>query len=185
MFQNDTTQDAVGGAYEHAANNFLSGRTAMMANGPWMMGDFSDLTQTTADFAAQVGTEIYPGSFVYDAPIQGCVVTQQRDPQLVEAAIEMVKFFTSAHAQQIALEVKGMVPASPSVGITPLARQKFPLLAEFLAQASEARFRADNLQSTMFTNLHDIVSQELPRLAQGNITPEQFCRFLTDGAARN
>jgi hypothetical protein len=37
----------------------------------------------------------------------------------------------------------------------------------------------------MYTNLHDIVSQELPRLATGNITPEQFCRFLTEGAARN
>ena len=185
MFQNYTTQDAVGGAYEHASNNFLSGRTAMMANGPWMLGDFTDLDQTTADFEAKVGTAIYPGSFVYDAPIQGFVVTQQKDPELVEAAVEMVRFFTNAHAQTIALEVQGMVPASPTVGITATARQKWPLLAEFLAQANGARYRADNLQATMYTNLLDIVSQELPRLAQGNITPEQFCRILTEGAARN
>ena len=185
MFQNYTTQDAVGGGYEHASNNFLSGRTAMMANGPWMMGDFADLTQTTADFEAKVGTAIYPGGFVYDAPVQGYIVTRQRDEALVEASIEMVKFFTSAHAQQTALEMGGFVPGSPTVEITPAIRRKWPLLAELLEQANGARYRADNLQSTMFTNLHDIVSQELPRLAAGNITPEQFCRILTEGAARN
>lgn len=185
MFQKYTTQDAVGGAYEHAANNFLSGRTAIMANGPWMMGDFADLNQTTADFEAKVGTAIYPGNFVYDAPIQGFIVTKQKDPALVEASIEMVRFFTSAHAQQIALEIQGMVPASPTVGITPIARQKWPLLAEFLTLANSAKYRADNLQSTMYPNLLDIVSQELPRLAQGNITPTEFCRILTEGAARN
>ena len=185
MFQNYTTQDAVGGAYEHAANNFLSGRTAIMANGPWMLGDFTDLDQTTADFEAKVGTAIYPGGFVYDAPIQGYIVTQQKDPALVEASIEMVKFFTSSRAQEIALEIQGMVPASPVVGISPAARQKWPLLAEFIGLVNNAKYRADNLQATMFTNLLDIVSQELPRLAQGNITPEQFCRILTEGAARN
>ena len=185
MFQKYTTQDAVGGAYEHAANNFLSGRTAMMANGPWMLGDFTDLTQTTADFEAKVGVAIYPGSFVYDAPIQGFIVTKQRDQALVEASVEMVRFFTSAHAQQIALEIQGMVPASPTVGITAVARQKWPLLAEFVNLANGARYRADNLQATMYPNLLDIVSQELPRLAQGNITPTEFCRILTEGAARN
>ena len=185
MFLNYTTQDAVGGAYENAANNFLSGKTAMMANGPWMMGDFSDLTQTTADFAAKVGVAIYPGNFVYDAPIQGYIVTKQKDQALMDASIEMVRFFTSAHAQQIALEIQGMVPASPTVPISDVARQKWPLLAEFLDLANGAKNRADNLQSTMFTNLLDIVSQELPRLAQSNTTPEQFCSTLTDGANKN
>ena len=185
MFRDYTTQDAVGGAYEHAANNFLSGKTAMMANGPWMLGDFTDLDQTTADFEAKVGVGIFPGNFVYDAPIQGFVVTKQRNQALVEASVEMVRFFTSAHAQLVALEVQGMVPASPTVQISPAAKQKWPLLAEFIALANGASYRSDNLQSTMFTNLLDIVSQELPRLAMGNITAEEFCRILTDGAARN
>lgn len=185
MFQNYTTKDAVGGAYEHAANNFLSGNVAMIANGPWMLGDFEDTTKTSAGFAAKVGAAVYPGSFVYDAPIQGYVVTKQRDPALQEAAIEMVKFFTSAHAQQVALEIQGMVPASPTVPLDNAAKQKWPLLADFLAQANAAQSRSDNLQATMYSNLLDIVSQELPRLAQSQITPQQFCQLLTDGAAKN
>lgn len=185
MFQKYTTQDAVGGKYENAANNFLSGQAAMMANGPWMIGDFSDPSMTSADFAAKVGTAIYPGSFVYDAPIQGFIVTKQKDPALVEAAVEMVKFFTSAHAQQIGLETQGMVPSSPSVRISAEARQKWPLLAEFMDQAAGAKYRSDNLQATMYANLLDVVSQELPRLAAGNINAEEFCRILTEGAVKN
>ena len=185
MFQEYTTIDAVGGAYEEAANNFLSGETAMIANGPWMLGDFSDLTKTTADFAAKVGVAVYPGGFIYDAPIQGYFVTKQGDPALEEASVAMVKFFTSAHAQQVALELQGMSPASPSVQITETARNNFPLLAEFFEIAATASVRSDNLQATMFPNLLDVQSMELPRLAHGDITPVQYCDLLTEASAKN
>lgn len=185
MLQQYTTKDAIGGKYEHAANNFLSGQAAMIANGPWMMSDFSDETKAPAGFADKVGCAIYPEGFVYDAPIQGYFVTKQDDPKLEEAAIEMVKFFTSAHAQQVALEVQGMVPASPTVEITDKAKETYPLLAEFIDQAAAAEIRTDNLQATMYPNLLDVVSQELPRLASGEISPEQYCQILTDAAAKN
>lgn len=185
MLQEYTTKDAIGGKYEHAANNFLSEQAAMIANGPWMMSDFSDETKAAPGFADKVGVAIYPGSFVYDAPIQGYFVTKQDDPALEEAAIEMVKFFTSEHAQQVALEVQGMVPASSKVEITEKAKETYPLLAEFLDLAATAQVRTDNLQATMYPNLLDVVSQELPRLASGEITPEQYCQILTENAQKN
>jgi raffinose/stachyose/melibiose transport system substrate-binding protein len=157
----------------------------MIANGPWMLGDFADPNQTSADFESKVGVAIYPGSFVFDAPIQGYIVTKQENAALVEASVEMVKFFTGSHAQEIALEVQGMVPASPTVQVSTAARQKYPLLSEFLEKANTAQLRTDNIQATMYENLLDVVSQELPRLATGNITPAEFCRILTEGAARN
>lgn len=185
MLQEYTTLDAIGGKYEHAANNFLSGQAAMIANGPWMIGDFSDETKTTADFADKVGVAIFPGNFVYDAPIQGYFVTKQDDPKLEEAAVEMVKFFTSAHAQQVALEVQGMVPASSTVEITDTAKQNYPLLVEFLDLAETATLRTDNLQATMYPNLLDVVSQDLPLLASGEMTPTEFCQTLSTEAAKN
>lgn len=185
MLQEYTTLDAIGGKYEHAANNFLSGQAAMIANGPWMIGDFSDETKTTADFADKVGVAIFPGNFVYDAPIQGYFVTKQDDPALEEAAVEMVKFFTSAHAQQVALEVQGMVPASSTVEITETAKQNYPLLVEFLDLAEGATVRTDNLQATMYPNLLDVVSQDLPLLASGEMTPTEFCQTLSAEAAKN
>lgn len=185
MLQEYTTQDAIGGKYENAANNFLSGQAAMIANGPWMIGDFSDVSKTTEDFAEKVGSAIYPDSFVYDAPIQGYFVTKQDDPKLEEAAIEMVKFFTSAHAQQLGLEMQGMVPAGPEVEVSDEAADKYPLLVDFLDQAAEATVRSDNMQATMYSNLLDVVSQELPRLYSGELDAAAFCEALTTAAAKN
>lgn len=185
MLQEYTTLDAIGGKYEHAANNFLSGQAAMIANGPWMIGDFSDTSKTTEGFADKIGSAIYPDSFVYDAPIQGYFVTKQDDPKLEEAAVEMVKFFTSAHAQQLGLEMQGMVPASSTVEVTDEAKSKYPLLVEFLDQAAGAELRSDNMQATMFSNLLDVVSQELPRLYSGELDATAFCQALTDAAAKN
>lgn len=185
MLKNYTTEDAIGGKYENAANNFLSGQAAMIANGPWMIGDFSDTTKTTADFAAKVGVAVYPGNFVYDAPIQGYIVTKQKDPKVQEAAIEMVKFFTNAHAQQTALELQGMVPASSSVEVTDAAKQKYPLLSDFLTIAKAADKRSDNMQSTMYPNLLDVQSQNLPLLFSGEMDPTAYCKALSDAAAKN
>lgn len=185
MLQEYTTLDAIGGKYENAANNFLSGQAAMIANGPWMIGDFSDTSKTTADFAEKVGVAIYPDGFVYDAPIQGYIVTKQDDPKLEEAAVEMVKFFTSAHAQQLGVEMQGMVPASPSVEITGAAKEQYSLLAEFLDKASKASVSTDNMQATMFSNLLDVISQELPRLHSGELDAAGFCQAMTDAAAKN
>ena len=185
MLQEYTTLDAIGGKYEHAANNFLSGQAAMIANGPWMIGDFSDTSKTTEGFADKVGSAIFPGSFVYDAPIQGYFVTKQDDPALEEAAVEMVKFFTSAHAQQLGLEMQGMVPASSTVEVTDEAKSKYPLLVEFLDQAAGAELRSDNMQATMYSNLLDVASQELPRLYSGELDATAFCQALTDAAAKN
>lgn len=185
MFKNYTTLDAVGGKYENAANAFLSGQTAMIANGPWMIGDFSDTTKAPEGFADKVGVAIYPGNFAYDEPIQGYLVTKQSDPALVEAAVEMVKFFTGKHAQTIALEKQGMLPASTEVEITEAAKTSFPLLAEFVTALEGATIRTATTQATMFPNLLDVMSQELPNLASGAMTPEQFAQALTDAAAKN
>ncbi len=185
MFMEYTTLDAVGGKYENAANAFLSGQTAMIANGPWMIGDFSDTTKAPEGFADKVGVAIYPEGFAYDEPIQGYLVTKQDDPAVVEAAVEMVKFFTGAHAQTVALEKQGMLPASTAVEISQTAKENFPLLAEFVEALEGANVRSATTQATMYPNLLDVMSAELPNLANGSMTPEQFAQALTDAAAKN
>ena len=50
-----TTSDAVGGTYALAANNFFSGNTAMIANGPWMMSSLTDPDYAAEGFADKVG----------------------------------------------------------------------------------------------------------------------------------
>ena len=184
-YQNYTTLDANGGAYENAANNFFSGNVAMICNGPWMIGDFSDTSKAPEGFADNIGVAIYPGGFVYDSPIEGMFVTKQDDPALEEAAIAMVKFFTSADAQQKALEMQGMVPASKTVEITDAAKESFPLLADFLDQAADASVSCATFTGGMVPGLEDLWSSELPNLASGAYTPEELCQILTDFATEN
>ena len=157
----------------------------MICNGPWMIGDFSDTSKTTEGFSDKVGVATYPGGFVYDAPIEGMFVTKQSDPALEEAGIAMVKFFTSPKAQQTALETQGMVPAGATVEITQTALDTFPLLADFLEQASVCEKRGNTLTGLMVPGLEDTFSAELPNLASGADTPEQFCQVLTDFATAN
>lgn len=183
LFEGYTTLDAVGGAYENAANNFFTGNVAIINNGPWMIGDFSDTTKAEEGFVDTVGAAVYPGGFVYSDPIEGFFVTKQDDPALEEAAIAMVKFFTSAHAQQLALEMQGMLPASPAVEITEAAKTSFPLLAEFLDLASTATVRSSTFSAGMLPGVEDTMSREMQSLASGAITPEQFCQALSDAAA--
>ena len=185
MYTEYTTLDANGGAYENAANNFFSGNVAIIANGPWMIGDFSDTSKTEEGFADKVGVAVYPGGFVYDSPIEGMFVTKQDDPALEEAGIAMVKFFTSAKAQQIALEMQGMVPAAATVEITQNALQTFPLLGDFLSQAADCDVRATTFTGLMVPGLEDLWSSELPNLASGTYTPEQMAQVLTDFATAN
>ena len=185
MLQNYTTADAIGGRYENAANNFLSGHTAMIANGPWMIGDFDNLSVTTEGFADHVGVAAFPGGFIYDQTIQGMIVTVQNDSALEAAAIEMVRFFTSDEAQVNALEMQGMLPASPTAPITDAAKERFRLLAEFLEVSQPAQNRGMHFSDTMYANIHDVLARELPRLAFNEITPAQFTQMLSDEAALN
>ena len=185
LYQNYTTLDAVGGAYENAANNFFSGNVAIICNGPWMIGDFSDESKTQAGFADKVGAAAYPEGFVYDSPIEGMFVTKQDDPALEEAAIAMVQFFTSNEAQALALDMAGMVPASAEVEITDEVLEKYPLLGEFLNAAAACDRRASTLTGNMVPGLEDVWDNELPNLAAGVDTPEDFCQVLTDFATAN
>ena len=185
MFDDYTTLDAVGGLYENAANNFFNGKVAMIANGPWMIGDFSDTSKAPEGFDQKVGTAIYPGGFVYEYQGEGMFATKQGDPALEEAAIEFIRFFTSADSQLMALETQGMLPASPVVQVSDAAKEKFPILADFLDKAAGATKSSNNFTANMFSNMEDIVSQQMPLLATHVITPEEFAHALTEGAELN
>lgn len=183
LYQNCTTLDAVGGAYENAANNFFTENVAIIANGPWMIGDFSDTTKVDEGFDQKVGVAAYPGGFVYDEPIEGMFVTKQSDPALEEAAVAMVRYFTSDEAQEMALKMQGMVPASATAEISDEALEAFPLLGSFLSQAAEAEIRSPGFTANMVPGLEAEWSNNLPNLATGAWTAEQLCQFLTDFAS--
>lgn len=184
MYQNYTTVDAVGGKYEHAANNFLSGKTAMIANGPWMISDFNDTDKTEEGFAAKVGSAIYPGNGLYDAPMYGYFVAS-KDKETADATVEFLKFITNEEAQLRGLDMIGRIPASPSIQLTDEIKAKYPLLAELIEASAQTEYRFPTTQSAWYPNVVDRFSSDAPALATGDFTPEEFAESMTQAAAKN
>lgn len=184
MYQKYTTIDAVGGKYEHAANNFLSGKTAMIANGPWMISDFNDTDKTEEGFADKVGSAIYPGNGLYDAPMYGYLVAS-KDKTKADATVEFLKFITNEEAQLRGLDMIGRIPASPSIELTDDIKAKYPLLAELIEASASVEYRYPTTQSAWYPNVVDRFSSEAPALATGDITPEEFAERMTETAEKN
>lgn len=184
MFMEYTTIDAIGGKYENAANNFLSGNTAMMANGPWMIPDFSNLEKTSADFADKVGVALYPDNGIYDAPMYGFFIAS-KDKEHADAAVEFLKFMTNEEAQLRALKMIGRIPPSPNLDLDDETRVAYPLLAELIDLNKEADYIYPYNQASWYPNVVDKLSTDYPALGMGDITPVEFIERLNQTAQKN
>ena len=180
MFQEYTTADAVGGAYENAASNFYMEETAMIANGPWMISDFYDTSLVEEDFADKIGTAMFPEGVMYNSGKIGFNIAS-KDEDKLEAALTFVEFLTSEESQVKMLEMTGETPAME--GVT--SENVKPLVNEVTANGDSAERCINDFQSLWYANVVDEISVQYPLLAQGEITPEQFAQALTDAANKN
>jgi raffinose/stachyose/melibiose transport system substrate-binding protein len=186
MLQEYTTPDAIGGSYDNAASNFFNEKTAIIANGPWMISDMLDESKVEKGFIDKIGCAIFPGDFVYNAPSQGYIVVKQKNnPELEKACIEFVRFMTSDDAQNTKLKISSIVPSSPTCKIPDELKDTNPLLASYLDNANKALLNSDNLQAIMYPNAVDEMCQQMTLLANGDITPEDFCNVLTQFSEKN
>lgn len=180
MFQKYTTADAIGGAYENAASNFYMEETAIIANGPWMIGDFYDPSLVEDGFADKIGTAMFPGGVMYNSGKIGFNIAS-KDEEKLQAALTFVDFLTNEESQKKMLEMQGEIPAQE--GVTSDAVK--PLVNEVITNGDNATRSINDFQSLWYANVVDEISVQYPLLAQGKITPEQFAQALTDAAAKN
>ena len=96
-----------------------------------------------------------------------------------------MKFETSPENQIKALEMTGLQPVSNDLDIPEDLTESDPLMAEVLQIQNEAEATYGQNQAYWYQNTIDTFSTELPELAFGNITPEEFCSKLTESAAKN
>lgn len=184
MFTQYSTKDAVGGKYENGANNFLSGVTAMIANGPWMISDFNDETKTSKGFADKVGVAIYPNDGVFNSPMLGYFVAA-KDKEHQDAAVEAIKFFTSNEIESMALEMIGRVPASATVSLSAEVTKSQPILANLLDQAQGAKVEYNYYQALWYPNVLDAITSYYPNFARGKMSATELAKVLTETAGKN
>jgi raffinose/stachyose/melibiose transport system substrate-binding protein len=184
MLQKYTTKDALGAGYANAANNFLQGKAAIIANGPWMIPDFTDKTKTSDGFDKKVGVAAYPGSGMFSTYEVGYMLTS-KDQAHKDAAMKFLKFKTGAYAQEVLLELGSVMPLTNLVKITDDFKQKNPLFAETIDLGLNAKNKYASFDVINYGNITDVWKTLYPELVFNKSTAEQIAKKLSDVAAKN
>jgi len=180
QFWNYTTDDAIGANYSVAMNNFVSGKTAIVIDGPWLIGSLSEMEE-------QIGIAAAP-SFGDGKVADSYVVTDAQTPWAAaktdneakaEAIVKFMKFITSEESvKQLTLE--GAVFLSPKLNLDdPEVAETSGLLGEYLAFNSETTESTVNIQRNLTTEANTKLPSLLESLALDSITPEQFIEQLS------
>jgi len=184
MLQDYTTEDALGSIYANTANHFLTEKTAIIANGPWMTPDFSNTEKAAEGFADKVGVAIYPEGGVvsqYERGYSICAKTKEKQ----DAAFEFIKFKTDANGQKIHLELAGVLPLTAKIEFSEEFKKNNPLVIDLLAQADNAKYRYRTVGATSYPSVDDAFSKLYPELVAGKVTPAEMAQKLDEAAAKN
>lgn len=183
-FQEYAPKNAIGANYDAGAASFLSGETAMMFNGPWMIGDFSDPTKAVEGLDEKIGVCPYPGNLVYaGGTSQWCMGNTSKEK--MDAVATLVKYMHSPECMIEGVMVRGDIPDNPTVTLTDEQRAEVPLTAETMDAVAAAEIKIGDFQARWWPNVCDQLSVLYPALITNEITPAEFAAELTETAAKN
>lgn len=183
---NYTTSDAIGGSYPLAANNFCAGKTAMIANGPWMSDSLYDTQYAPEGFADKVGYVPFPGDLMLsdEGEVFGYGVSNDVSEEEQLATVEFIKFLARPEVINQFTMVTGDM--SHLVDLPEeLFDQLSPVLQEYALAVEKTTQTAPRYQAKWDSVVQtEVIEQELPNLVQDIITAEQFIEKMTEGAQR-
>ncbi|NLJ61051.1 MAG: extracellular solute-binding protein [Firmicutes bacterium] len=176
-----TTPDAVGAGYGIAANYFLQSRTAMIANGPWMIGSFSDPKSAPPGFEEKVVYALAPGSGVIAMENVG-YASGSKTKVKQDAAIEFLEFLMREEVYAPYLSITGQAPTIQ----VDMSRVTYnPINQEFIPKALEAKFKYDIVPNAVKPAVIDSFCQLMPGLADKSMAPEEFARRCQEISDKN
>ncbi|QQZ61898.1 extracellular solute-binding protein [Paenibacillus sonchi] len=184
MLEKYTTKDALGAGYANAANAFSQNKAAMIANGPWMIGDFSDPTKSSADFDKKVGVAAYPDNSLISTYEVGYMIGA-KTPETRDAAEKFIRFKTGIEGQTIALEYGNVMPVSNKIQPSDALKQKYPLFVESIKLAQQTQVHYQSFDSIVYPNITDAWKSLYPKLVFGQSTAEEIAKELTEIAAKH
>lgn len=190
LLQNNAAPNSIGAAYADAENAFLSNQAAIISNGPWMS---SSLDEANAENwsngfdGADVHAALWPGDMgiANTASLGEWWVSASASEEEIELAKAFLAFINSPEEIEAYLLAEG--------GSAPLITYSDGFLEEQAKVQTLGDLSADTTADTVFVPcILDMIpasvansdfGRELPQLANGTYTPEQFAQVLTDAAA--
>jgi raffinose/stachyose/melibiose transport system substrate-binding protein len=182
-----TTLDAKGGNYALAANNFSSGITSMIPNGPWIMQSLNDPTYTSAELTKNIGYATFPlGLMISDqGRAFGEAVSVDVPENVQRAAVEYVRFLSTSK-ELIRHEAVVNGAFSPLVRLSEDDMKEFSVPMRAYAQAVPTLKKTiPNYQSRWDPlTQHEVIETEMINMINGVITPEEFASKMTVASKR-
>jgi raffinose/stachyose/melibiose transport system substrate-binding protein len=189
LLQSNASANTIGAAYADAANAFMSKSAAIICNGSWMASDFDEESAdkwSNGFTGEEVTSDIYPGNFAIANPrvFGEFWIANTASDEEKELAKAFFAFRDSKEEiEQLVLTEGGVAP-------------KLDYSDEFLKKQAENRILSQLAESmdenTRYTaSIFDVMPASvadtefgklLPKLADGTLTPEEFCSQLTQKA---
>ena len=179
-----TTTDAIGGNYALAANNFCSGNTSMIPNGPWMITSLSDPQFAPEGFDEKVGYAMMPGEVMMSSQGQsyGDGVSVDHSEEVQQGAVEYLKFQateriireraieTGAFSEKVELTEEDMAEFAPTM------KDYANLLPDLKGTYPSYQSKWDPLTQ------NEVIPTELVNYLNGEITQDEFLAKMTAAA---
>ncbi|MGI5957803.1 MAG: ABC transporter substrate-binding protein [Massiliimalia sp.] len=179
-----TTTDAIGGNYALAANNFCSGNTSMIANGPWMITSLSDPQYAPEGFEEKVGYAMMPGEVMMSDEGQSYSegVSVDHSKEVQEGAVEYLKFkATDKIIRQRSIETGSF---NPKVELTEEDMAEFSptmkIYAELVPNIKGAYPSYQGKWDPVTQN--EVIPTELVNYLNGQITQDELLAKMTKAA---
>lgn len=175
-----TTPDALGGNYAVSSNNFLTGNTAMIIDGPWLIGSIKE------DMASKIG--VAPAPTFGDGKAQpGFTVTdaytpwsagKQDDKAKEEAIVQFLKFMTSEDSSKT-FTLEGQILLSTKLDLTAdETASAGPVLGQYIQTNSQSPESIVNIVRTLKPGAISKLPSLIEKLALDKLTPEAFAKEL-------
>lgn len=181
MLSDYTSSDAIGATYAVCANNFLNGKAAMIANGPWMTGDFGNTEIAIEGLDQNVGYALAPTGGVIQAENIAYGIGS-KTPETIAASFEVLKYLARPEVYAGFLNASSN---SPCIDIDTSLLDMSSIITDFLPGAMASQTRYGQFSNCVKAAVNDGLGQLLPDLASGAISAEEFANGLQSISDQN
>lgn len=177
----------IGKAYADAANDFMSGNSAVIFNGTWMNSEFSEsgsANWSNGFDGANVHADYYPGNIAM-CNTKGYgrwfLTNNYNSDAELEAAKAFLEFiYSPEELEQFALTEGCQIPNLESSEDYLASLDENQLLKEQTEKLTDETVLVPTIASIMPDSVaNSVLANELTQLVNGAITPEEFCDTLT------
>lgn len=175
-----TTSDAVGANYSVSSSNFFNGKTAIVIDGPWMIGSIPEdmVDKIKVGVAPSFGDgKVAQNYLVTDAQAPWAAAVQE-DPAKAEAVVTLLKYLTNEESTKI-YTLEGSEYQSAKLNLTEEDLESMnSVQREYYNVYSAGEESIVNVQRNLSTAANAALPSLVESLVLGEITAEEFVSQL-------